>query len=226
MEVKNKKKTKRFIYNLLLVSFDTIISIIKMLTSTQEQILSFLISHPEEQNTIRGIAKRLNKSYTLVYNNIAKLEKSEIVTKESVPPSKITKINEFAPVDILVDVELRRKREFLKKYPWIQVMLNDVLSNSRNLFFVLMVFGSYAKEKQTKNSDLDLLIIVQDKKDAKEIDNAVSRAYTKIKKGVNLIDADDFKEMIKNTNELNIGNEAKKHHIILYGAEIYYELIR
>ena len=197
-----------------------------MFTKTQEQILTFLLSNPEEQLTIRGIAKRLGKSYTLVYNNIAKLEKENIIRKRNVPPGQIITLNEFAPTEIFVDIELKRKKEFLKKYPWVQLMLKDILSSTKNPFFILLVFGSYAKSTQTKSSDFDLLIIVQDKKDIKGIEYAIDRAYTKVKKGLNFIDINDLKEMIKNTNELNIGNEAKKHHIILYGVEVYYQLLK
>ncbi len=197
-----------------------------MFTRTQEQILIFLLSKPEEQLTIRGIAKRLGKSYTLVYNNIAKLEKESIIRKQNVPPGQIITLNEFAPTEIFVDIELKRKKEFLKKYPWVQVMLKDILLSTKNLFFTLLVFGSYAKATQTKSSDFDLLIIVQNKKDIKDVEYAIDRAYTKVKKGLNFVDINDFKEMIKNTNELNIGNEAKKHHIILYGVEVYYQLLK
>lgn len=42
-------------------------------------------------------------------------------------------------------------------------MLNDVLKSAENIFFILIVFGSYAKNSKTEKSDLDLLIIVQDK---------------------------------------------------------------
>ncbi len=197
-----------------------------MLTPTQERILAFLLSHPEEQVAIRGIAKRIKKSYTLVYNNLAKLENKGIILKKSVPPAQIVALNEFAPAEIFVDIELKRKQEFLKKYPWAQLMLEDIWSSTKNLFFILLVFGSYAKEKQTKDSDIDLLAIVRDKRDIKDIDNAINHAYTKVKKGLNFADVNDFKEMIKNTNELNIGNEARKYHIILYGAEAYYQLLK
>ncbi len=196
------------------------------MTKTQEQILSFLLSKPEEQLTIRGIAKRLNKSYTLVYNNIADLEKKGIIKKQDVPPAKVITLNEFAPTEIFIDIELKRKKELLQKHPWIQLMLDDILTATKNLFFILIVFGSYAKATQTSKSDLDILIIVQDKKDINDIEDAVYKAYTKTKKGVNIVDINDFKEMIKNTNEMNIGNEAKKHHIILYGVETYYQLIK
>lgn len=197
-----------------------------MLTQTQEKILAFLLSNPEEQFTIRGIAKKLGKSYTLVYNNIADLGKKDIIRKQNVPPAQIIRLNEFAPTDIFIDIEIKRKKEFLKKHLWIELMLKDILSSARNLFFIMLVFGSYAKGKQTTKSDLDLLVIVQDKKDIKKIEEPMHKTYTKVKKGLNFVDVHDFEEMIKNTNELNIGNEAKKHHIILYGVEAYYQLVK
>lgn len=197
-----------------------------MLTKTQEQILAFLLSNPEEQLTIRGIAKRLGKSYTLVYNNIADLEKKDIIKKQDVPPGKIITLNEFAPIHIFIDVELKRKKEFLRKYPWIEVMLEDILKSTTNLFFILLVFGSYAKGAQTTKSDLDLLVIVQGKRDIKEIEDVIRKVYTKVKKASNFIDINDFKEMLLNPNALNIGNEARKNHIILYGIEEYYQLLK
>lgn len=197
-----------------------------MLTQTQNKILAFLLSNPDEDVAIRGISKRLNKSYTLVYNNIAGLEKNNIIIKKSVPPAQIIRLNEFAPEEIFIDIELKLKEEFLKKYPWAQLMLEDILSSAKNLFFIILVFGSYAKATQTKNSDIDLLIIVQDKKDIKDVEEAINKAYTKVKKGLNFVDVNGFKEMIKSANELNIGNEAKKHHVILYGAEAYYQLLK
>src|SRR3989338_2084223 len=119
-----------------------------MVTSTQEQIVAYLLSHPEEQLTIRGIAQRLKKSYTLVYNNLAGLEKDKIILKRSVPPAQIISLHEYAPLDILTSIELKRKREFLGKYPWVHVMLNDFMSSAHTPFFILLVFGSYAKSKQ------------------------------------------------------------------------------
>lgn len=196
------------------------------MNKTQEQILAFLIANPEEQLTIRGIAKRMGKSYPLVYNNLLNLEKEGIVKMQDIPPGKIVKIDEFAPTEILVDIELKRKNEFLKKYSWIKLMLDDISSSTEIVFFILIVFGSYAKGKETAKSDLDLLVIIPTKEDIKKMEKSFYNAYTKIKKSFNFIDINDFIEMIKNSNGLNIGNEAKKHHIILYGSENYYNLIK
>ena len=186
----------------------------------------WLLSNPEEKATIRGISRKLGKSYTLVYNNIADLEKKEIIKKQSVPPAQIVTLNEYAPLEIFIDIEFKRKNNFLKKHAWIRLMLKDILKNSNNPFFILMVFGSYAKGSQNEKSDLDLLMIVNDKKEIRNAENALQKVYTKVKKSINIVDTEDFKEMIKNTEKLNIGNEAKKHHILLYGIEEYYQIIK
>lgn len=184
------------------------------------------MGNPEEELAIRGIAKRLGKSYTLVYNNIADLDDKGLIKKRDVPPAQVITLNKFAPTDTLISIEFRRRIEFVQKHPWIRVMLEDILRAARGHFFVLLVFGSYAKGTQTPGSDLDLLVIVQDKKDMMEIENSVQNVYTKIKKGLILVDINDFKGMIRNTDEFNVGNEAKKHHMILHGIEEYYRIIK
>ncbi|MFO8016184.1 MAG: nucleotidyltransferase domain-containing protein [Candidatus Woesearchaeota archaeon] len=217
--------TTTFIYDLITVPIDTIYSIIKMLTKTQESILAFLLANPEEKPTIRGIAKKLGKSYTLVYNNIADLKKRDIIMKQDVPPAQIITLNRFAPKEIFIDIELRIRKQFLQTYPWARVMLKDILSAARSCFFILIIFGSYAKGTQSKKSDIDILAIVQEKDDTKEIEYAIRKSYTKARKGINVIDINDFRDMIKDPDELNIGNEARKHHIILHGIDSYYQIV-
>lgn len=89
----------------------------------------------------------------------------------------------------------------------------------------MLVFGSYAKGTETKDSDLDLLIIAPTREDIPALEQAAQH-YTKAKKGIVVVDVQGFIEMMKNPKTLNVGNEAKKHHIILYGAEQYYQLLK
>ena len=225
MEMKGDNM-QNFIYNLMIVSIDITISIIKMLTKTQEHILVFLFNNHEGKFTIRGIARRLNKSYTLIYNNIADLCRKKILKKQSVPPAQIITLSEFAPIEVLIDIEFKKKRSLLEDCPWIKVMLKDMSMAAKNYFFILLVFGSYAKGNQTQKSDIDLLVIVQNKNDIKKIEDKLYGVYSKVKKGLNFVDIKGFMDMIKNANEFNIGNEAKRNHIILHGIEEYYRIIK
>ncbi len=195
-----------------------------MVTKTQEQVLQLLLGRPEERISIRGIARLLGKSYTLTYNNIQALVKKGYLEKLSLPPAQIIQIKEGVPDSVLVNIEQKRTEAFLEKHLWIKLYLNDVLAAS-SPFFIMLVFGSYAKGIQTKSSDLDLLMITPKKEDIPELGQAAQQ-YTKTKKSLSIIDARDFMEMIKKPKELNVGNEAGKSHILLYGTEQYRQLLK
>lgn len=196
-----------------------------MLTKTQEQILQFLLETKEEKHTIRSISRKLKKSYTLTYHNIIDLEKKGFILAESVPPSKIINLNKKAPEKIFIDIELKRKNEFLDKYAEVKLMLKDMIKNIPNPFFILLVFGSYAKGTPNEKSDLDILMIVQDKKQISLAREAVLGIYTKVKKSLNIMDVEEFKSML-NDKKINVGTEAEKNHILLYGTEQYYAIIK
>ena len=112
----------------------------------------------------------------------------------------------------------------MEKHSWLRLYLKDVLKAAENPFFIMLVFGSYAQGTETRKSDLDLLFIVPKKEDILVLEK-VSSPYTKVKKSLFVVSVSDFIEMIKNPKTLNIGNEAKKHHFIVYGAEPYYQLL-
>ncbi len=196
-----------------------------MATKTQEQILKLLLGRPEEHLSIRHVARLLGKSYALTYNNIQKLIKSAIVRTQDVPPAQIVRLSDQAPIGVLVDIEMKRTEDFLAKHPWLSLYRKDVLSAVERPFFAMVVFGSYAKGAQTNGSDLDILIIAPAKEDIPSLEKAAQQ-YTKVKKGLVIVDVQDFLEMIKNPKALNVGNEARKYHLILYGVETYYELLK
>ncbi|MFH1682819.1 MAG: nucleotidyltransferase domain-containing protein [Candidatus Woesearchaeota archaeon] len=195
------------------------------ITKTQLDILGLLLTTDKPQS-IRGIAKELKKSYSLTYNNLKDLQKREIIYKKDIPPAQIIELNKNAPTEIFIEAENELKRKFLKKHKWMQVFLNNLLADSRQSFFILIVFGSYSKGKQNKNSDLDLLAIVPSPESVDKMESALNKIYTQVKKHVVIITSEQFVEMIKKPEELNVGNEAKQNHLLLYGTEQYYQLIR
>jgi predicted nucleotidyltransferase len=195
------------------------------ITNTQLDIIGYLINR-EEPQSIRGIARDLKKSYALVYNNIEDLKRNEIILKENIPPAQIIKLNKYAPVEIFIKAENKRTDFFLDKNGWAKIFVDDVISDCNDVFFVLIIFGSYAKNKATKKSDLDLLAVVQKKEDMGKMEAVLKNTYTLIKKHIIVVDQKIFLEMISKSQEFNVGNEAKKKHIILYGAEQYHQLVK
>ncbi len=196
-----------------------------MTTNTQLDILGHLLNQ-EEPQTIRGIARALGKSYPLVYNAVQELVKQEIIITKRAPPATLITLNRYSPLQVLLEAEKKRSYLFLNKFRGFHVLLEDILRSSKSIYFSLLVFGSYAKGKQTPQSDLDLLIIVPTKGDIPKMEDALMYIPTKTKKHFIIVEEDDFISMLSKANQFNVGNEAKKHHLILYGAEQYYELVK
>jgi len=196
-----------------------------MLTKSKEKHIEWIMTHPDDKVTISGLSIGSGTAYPQTYNNVQDLVQQKILATEDVPPAKLVTIHYLAPKSILLSVEANRKEEFLKKHSWIRLMLNDLLDYTNDFFFILTIFGGYAKGIETKHSDLDLLLIVPSKDKIPLFERAVKNIYTKIKKEVIIVTTQEFINMIKKSSEFNVGNEAKKHHILLYGAEQWYSII-
>jgi len=87
----------------------------------------------------------------------------------------------------------------------------------------LLLFGSYASGKARTGSDIDLMLITDDKTIESQIKNQMSL----IPLPVHLLSftAGEFISMLK-TTEFNVGQEAFYNNIILFGIEDYYRLIQ
>ena len=196
-----------------------------MATNTQLGIIAHLLNQ-EEPQTIRGIAKALKKSYPLVYNAIQDLAKKEIIFKKNAPPAHIIELNPYAPLRLFLEAEWKRTQNFLNLHKWVQVFLTTLFDNVGSSFFSLLIFGSYAKRTFTVKSDIDLLIVVPTAENIVEMTRIVREIYTPVMKHTIVVTEKDALEMIIKAKQFNVGNEAQKHHIILYGAENYYALLR
>lgn len=196
-----------------------------MLTKTKEKQIQWILTHPDEKVTISGLSTGSATAYPQTYNNVQDLVQQKIFVTESVPPAQIVTLSSEAPIDILLSVESRRKQEFLEKYTWAKLMIDDLLRYTGEYFFILAVFGSYAKGKENAKSDLDLLVIVSKQDQISLFETALSKIYIKPKKDITVVTKDEFVKMIK-SNTFNIGTEAKKYHILLYGAEQWYNIVK
>lgn len=196
-----------------------------MLTNTKEKQIEWILTHPDDKVTISGLSVASGTAYPQTYNNVQDLVQERIFVTENIGSAKIVTINPDAPIDVLLSIEAKRKQQFLEKYTWAKLMIDDLLRYTGEYFFILTVFGSYAKGKETLKSDLDLLVIVPAQDYISLFETALSKVYTKTKKDITVVTKDEFVEMIKN-NKFNVGTEAKKYHLLLYGAEQWYNIVK
>ena len=187
-------------------------------------IIKYLIENKEKELNINLISKNLSIDYKNLYLSIKKLEKKEIIKIENFGKSKRIKLNlEINPT--IFEAEDLRKNELLKNKN-LFVMLNEIKNNLYSNFFILLLYGSYAKNKQTKKSDIDLIFIVPNKND-ENFDIEIKKIIKSIPLPIHYLvfSENQFLEMLNN-NELNVGKEAFNNNIILHGIENYYNLLK
>ncbi len=186
-------------------------------------IIRYLIENKNEELNILKISKELRMDYKNVYSIVKRLEKELLVKLESFgQSSRVKLISQVHP--LIFEAEYNRRKELLKDKN-LAVMLNDFKNALKSKCYMLLIFGSYAKKTQTKNSDIDLMFIVPDGKE-ELFEKDVHRAARSLPLPIHYLvfSEKQFLDM-NNAKESNIGQEALKNNIILYGIETYYEMI-
>ena len=94
-------------------------------------------------------------------------------------------------------------------------------------FFILILFGSHAKEKATQKSDLDVAVIVESEQTKKEITPYLETIKRRevIAIDYHIFTRTEFLDMLKADVE-NVGKQIFKSGIVYYGYISYCNLVR
>src|SRR3989344_9118021 len=159
----------------------------------------------QKSNNIVQIALKEFKEQDVVKTEIT----GDVTTYSLNPNNNLT----LSYLNLINDLEIQ-KRKFPKE---IVSEVQKRISKQTN-FFILIVFGSYAKNKATEKSDLDIAIIVESEQTKKEIapllETVKRREIKKIDYHVFTIN--DYLEMLKADYE-NVGKQIYKNSFVYYG---------
>ncbi|MBD3310723.1 hypothetical protein GF351_05900 [Candidatus Woesearchaeota archaeon] len=175
--------------------------------------------------TLKDIMKKLNKkSYNWTYNSVMKLSKN-ILLSEKKGNSTVVSLNLKNQVALTYLIYLDRKEAFSKGLP----IINEIIEScsKATTYFSLLVAGSYATGNINKNSDIDLIIIVEDSDEKAEIKphlKEVTRLAT-INVDEHIFTRKEFYQMLVSDDE-NFGKEVFRKHLLFYGIEAYYQIIK
>jgi predicted nucleotidyltransferase len=191
--------------------------------SKEVEIIRLLIDKKTSELSINQIAKLLKKDYKNAHNIVTRLSKMQLVSLQPFGRSyKVCLASKAHP--LIYEAECIRRNDILKNKD-ISVMYDSFMGLKSRLF-VLLLFGSYAKKTQTKQSDIDLLFIVPDESEdkmEKAIQNLTGTLPLRIHS--NIFRETDFLAM-KNSKQTTVGSEAINNNVILHGIELYYEMIK
>lgn len=162
-----------------------------------------------EEIHARALAKRLDINHMTVIRNLKELVSENVLEFRKEGRNKIyfLKKNMEARNYELIS-ELYKLNKTLKKYPELRKTIKNIQQNKEIGLAVL--FGSYARGTATRNSDIDVFIETKDRKLKQELELLNSRLSVK------LGEYDRSNPLIK---------EIEKNHVIIKGAELFYEKI-
>ena len=186
--------------------------------SAKEKLLKYLIENKAPQS-IRTLSGATLIDYKNTYNVVDDLQ-SSVISKEKIGNTSLIKVK-IVPNQEIFSVEHKRTIQFLKENKALELVKQDIESVNYP-FLIVLIFGSYVKKTQTKNSDIDLCIICDNKEKTKKLISKFELLPIKLE--THTFTTNEFESMLK-TKEENVGKEIVKNNIILYGTENYYNLI-
>jgi len=164
------------------------------------------------------------KTKTWVFNTLKQLTKSKLLISRRKGNLDIYSMNLDNPflIQTLQYIEAQNNLSF-PQLELIKKAINKISIKN----YCLLVFGSYAENKQSKESDLDICFLIENKKIEKKIKpyfNEIKLNYA-VDVDEHYITFNDFVKMLLREEE-NLGKRIFRKNIIFYNADIYYQLIR
>lgn len=186
---------------------------------TEVKIIRHFIENKTPQ-TIRKISQKIKADYRITHTATQRLIEKKILKLQVIGKSSLCRLDEkYYGVDIY-KAENERKEDILKIGD-IKQIYKEIMSKINTSFFVFLLFGSYAKGKHTKTSDIDLLFISNEKNSESKISEVLS--LLPLKTHALVFTEEEFIRM-KDAKKQNVVHEIIEKNIIFYGIETYYRL--
>lgn len=120
-------------------------------------------------------------------------------------------------------IETVKKRDFFNKNPKFIGPFKQLMSNVKDIRIVI-VFGSFASYSQTKDSDVDILLLIEKEINKEFLKKEIEKAFVTLEHEISPR-VDTIKNFIKNKNE-SIYQNIIKNHIIIKGALEFVDLMK
>ena len=180
------------------------------------RIINYLGKHPEKRFTMHELSKLIKIPYASFYRTVQQM--NDLLNVETIGKSKAVTLNKnpILKAHLVVSSDEERK-EFLHTQPIIRKIAHELSTND-----IVVLFGSYAKRKETEKSDVDLLIVNKNGKQSVSF----SKYELLFRKKVNAIfvTAREFVGMLHDKEE-NVGKQALQNHIILNNPDQFWRLV-
>ncbi len=194
----------------------------------QYSVDSVFLKEPWRKLTYKEIEKLSGKnSRSYIYRSLERLQKEKMIIREEVGRSLLYSLN-------LDSLKCKTYMGFLEEYRALSSknIPQNIISKINKFalkitpFIILLVTGSYVRHQETKKSDIDVVIICDDKADKKEI---IAELKLESELSIPRIHLLAFKkkevlEMLRDEKE-NYGKEFIRNHLLFKGGTPYFDIL-
>ncbi|MEK6938844.1 MAG: nucleotidyltransferase domain-containing protein [Nanoarchaeota archaeon] len=197
------------------------------MVNKQHWLLIHLFSTLNHPITIRKISLDLGIPYMTLSRMIHKLSQQGLILLQKVGNYHTCQLNLQNPIlkhHLIISSE-EITNEYLSKQSLISILRKTILKYPFSTYTALL-FGSYAKNKQEKHSDIDLAIISKNKTVLQKLKKEMSYLEKLYETEINILifTPNQFREMLTSKEE-NVGKQIIKNNIILYNSELFWEVV-
>ncbi len=197
-----------------------------MLTKTQAKIMQLFVSKIAKDFSIRRVERLLRMPYALVHRAITPLIKKHhylIINDQN-----LVQLNYRDHHDVFAFVEYIRRNELLKKasHRPVKELAMEILQKFGHEYFIVILFGSAVEKANPR--DFDVLFIFESNEEANKKKRAIEviASNHSAKFDIVAVGTESIFEMAAKRDQINVFNEILNKHIVLYGAENFYRLLK
>ena len=186
------------------------------------KIISFLEKDIFQDISMHQFSMQVNLDYKTIRKTVQILSQLNILKKEIKGKAYLISLN-LSHYDIktyLGFASYYNRLTYFLKVSQFAYLFEDVkklgLGHS-----CLVLFGSYVLDRQTKSSDIDLLLITESKAAASRIKSLLLN-YD-LKTDLNILSFEQYQKALA-SRDFNLANQVLSKHIVLKNPELYWEL--
>jgi len=187
------------------------------------KILRVFVGNLTESFTLREIARILKMHVSLAHRATKPLIDNKIIRHDK---HNHLSLDYSKNHDLLSYIEYLRRNELLKKNKSLALFTEEVIETIKEDSFILLLFGSAVISQKPRDIDIMLIVDHIDKVEFHEkfIYNICGKYSLPFEPQI--ISFESVYEMLAKHDEKNLMNEMLNKHIILYGAELFYRLLK
>jgi len=189
------------------------------ISSLEGTIISSFFPEAEEM-TIKEIQERVDYSYERVNSALKSLAKKKIVIEKQSGKTLVYSLdlqNLYADIMGFNAYMLQREIEFIKKHKVIFRTIKKVIESP--FVWGVILFGSYSKGTETKQSDVDLICISNKKEETEQLVKSLKHE-SNVKFAPVVMPLHEFPNIKKDNPTL--WNDLKRYGIAFKGGDTFY----